>query len=200
VSLARRAVALGLALAGLMPASLAGADSFTPVRLGLTVTPVARRHVKLPVTVQVSADAGAFDPATAPLRLQVKLASECGGTYQYTPGTVLVDKLLSPQPTKGEPYSATVKGSGKPAAFGTRTVCVFVNEEGDNRTFASDQSTVVDVSRPCTSRARRYDRARRALRRLGRHKHTRQKLRRAKHKVHRTRRAARRACGPGVKL
>jgi hypothetical protein len=200
VNLARRAIALGLALAGLMPASLAGADSFTPVRLGIAVTPVARRHVKLPITVQVSADPGAFDPATGTLRLQVKLASECGGTYQYTPGTVLVDKPLSPQPAKGEPYSATVKGSGKPPAFGEQTVCVFLNEEADNRTFASDQSTLVNVSRRCTSRAARYDRARRALRRLKRHKHTRQRLKRTKHKVRRTRKAARRACGPAVKL
>jgi hypothetical protein len=200
VNPARRAIALGLALAGLMPASLAGADSFTPVRLGITVTPVARRHVKLPITVQVSADAGAFDPATAPLRVQVKLASECGGTYQYTPGTVLIDQRLSPQPVKGQPYSATVKGSRKPPAFGAQTVCVFLNEEGEDRTFASDQSTVVNVSRPCTTKAKRYDRARRALHRLKHHRHTRQKLQRAKHKVHRTRRAARRACGPGVKL
>jgi hypothetical protein len=200
VNVARRAIALGVALAGLMPASLAGADSFTPVRLGITVTPVARRHVKLPITVQVSADAGALDPATAPLRLQVKLASECGGTYQYTPGTVLVDRRLSPQPTKGQPYSATVKGGGKPTAFGAQTVCVFLNEEGDNRTFASDQSTLVNVSKPCTTKATRYDKARRALRRLKRHRHTQRKLKRAKHKVRRTRKAARRACGPGVKL
>jgi hypothetical protein len=189
-----------LALAGLMPASLAGADSFTPVRLGITVTPVARRHVKLPITVRVSADAGAFDPATAPLRLRAKLASECGGTYQYTPGTVLLDKRLSPQPVKGQPYSATVRSSGKPAAFGAQTVCLFLDEEGDNRTFASNQSTVVDVSRPCTSKATRYDRARRALRRLKRHKHSARQQRRAKLRVHRTRKAARRACGPRVKL
>jgi hypothetical protein len=193
-------VALGLVLAGLMPASLAGADSFTPVRLGITVTPKARRHAQLPITIQVSADAGALDPATAPLRIQVKLASECGGTYQYTPGTALLDARLSPQPTKSQPYSATAKGSGKPAAFGAQTVCVFLNEEGDARTFASDQSTVVNVSRPCTIKATRYDRARRSLRRIKHHRHTRQKLKHAKRKVRRTHKAARRACGPGVKL
>lgn len=200
MSAPRRAVALGLALAGLLPASLAGADSFTPVRLNIKVTPVARRHAKLPVTVQVSADPGSLDPATAPLRIQAKLASECGGTYQYTPGTVLVDTRLNPQPTKGQPYSATVNGSGKPAAFGAQTVCVFLNEEGDNRTFASDQSTVVNVSRPCTTKATRYDRARRALRHLERHEPSAAKLKQAKRKLRNTRRAARRACGPGVKL
>ena len=146
MSVVRRAAALGLVAAGADAGALAGADSFTPIRLGLTVAPVARRHVKLPVTIQISADAGALDPATAPLRIQVKLAAECGGTYQYTPGTVLLDQALSPQPTKGRAYSVTAKGSAAPA-FGEQTLCVWLNEEGEDRTFASDTSTQVNVSK-----------------------------------------------------
>jgi hypothetical protein len=201
VSRARRLAALGLVLAGALPASPAAADSFTPVRLGITVAPVARRHVKLPITVQVSADRGALDSSTSPLWIQVKLASECGGTFQYTPGTVLLDKRLDPQPSVGRGYSASFRGSGRPAEFGAQTVCVFLNEAGDQRTFASDQSTQVDVSRPCTLRAARYDRARKALRRARRHRHKHERrFRRARRRAAKARKRALRACGPGVRL
>jgi hypothetical protein len=201
VSRAGRLAAIGVLLAVSLPATLAGADSFTPVVLGIKIRPVTRRHKQLPVAVSITADAGVLDTRTAPLRLQVKLAAECGGTFQYTPGTVLIDKELSPQPTTGQAYSASAKGKGKPAKFGEQTVCAWLNEEGDNRTFASDQSTFVNVSKRCTTRAARFDRSRKALKRARKHRRAHPAtFRRAKHAAAKAHKRALKACGKGVPL
>jgi hypothetical protein len=206
----RTAVALAAAIAGalVLPAAPAGADSFTPVDLNITVAAVARRHVPLKVGVQVTADPGALDPATSPLRIRVKLAAECGGTFTTTPGTVLLDKALSPQPATGHAYSATMTGSGKPGAYGVQTVCAFLEEGGDNRMFANDTATQVNVSQPCTVDAHKYDAAHRALvkaqRQLRRSHGASARLRRLVAKrskaAARARRKARTACGTGVAL
>lgn len=191
-------------------AGTAGADSFTPVVLTVTVAPVARLHQPLKVTVAVSADAGVLDTRTAPLRIRVKLSTECGGEYTYTPGTPLLDRLLSPQPATGQPYTAAATGSGRPASYGVQTVCVFLEEEGDNRQFATDTSQTVDVSHACTARANGYDTARRALARAQRELRSarsagaRARLRRLVAdrgaRARKDRRAALKACGAGVPL
>jgi hypothetical protein len=178
-----------VAIATALPASVAGADSFTPVRLTIDAAPIARLHKPLAVTVHVSADPDALDLRTAPLRIRVKLSNECGGTFRYTSGVVLLDKRLSPQPSTGKAYSAIAHGSGRPTSYGSKVVCTFLEEEGDNRMFANDESVQTTVSKACTAAAAHYD----ALRRS----------RRAR--THRSRvlaawRAARRACGPGVPL
>jgi hypothetical protein len=191
----RRAAALGFVLAGALSSGVAGADSFTPVRLTISVTPIARLHAPLAVSVRVSADPGALDTRTGPLRVQVKLAAECGGAYQYTSGVTLLDKRLSPQPSTGRAYSALARGSGKPTAYGAQTVCTWLDEEGDNRSFASDQSLQVNVSAPCTRAASRYDALRRQRLRPG--AAAKRRRRRALAAAQRT---ARRACGPGVAL
>ncbi len=173
-----------LAVACACGASVGLADSFTPIRLQIQVPPLARLHVSLHVTVRVSADPGALDDHSGPLRAQVKLAGECGGTFQGTDGSVLLDRRLKPQPVTGHAYSATASGAGHPSIYGEQTVCTWLTDEGDGRVWASDQSVQVDVSRACTSAAARYDAARRHRGRS----------------VKRLKRAARRACGPGVKL
>jgi hypothetical protein len=175
------AIALGAAVFGVTGAV---GDSFTPVVLNVKIAPVARLHKPLRVRVTVTADAGVLDTAIAPLRIRVKLAGECGGTFEYTPGVVLLDKQLKPQPSIGHPYSATSSGSGKPNRYGTETVCVFL-EEGDDRQFATDTSEQVNVSRHCTVAAARYDAAERHRRHLV---------------AARDRRAAHRACGNGVPI
>jgi hypothetical protein len=180
-----RAAAL-LALAAAIPAAAASGDSFTPVRLTVDATPVARLGKPLTVTVGVSADPGALDPR---MRVRVKLATQCGGTFQGTSGVVLVDKPLSPRPAFGHAYSGVVRGSGRPTAYGTYVVCTYLEEEGDNRMFANDNSVQTNVSKACTTAANRYD----ALRRS-------RSARRRKSQILATRRAARRACGPGVPL
>jgi hypothetical protein len=182
---ARAVVAAAALIAAACGVSSALGDSFTPVVLNVKIAPLARLHKPLRIKVTVTADAGVLDTATAPLRIRVKLASECGGTYEYTPGVVLLDKQLKPQPSTGAAYSATTSGSGKPNRYGTQTVCVYLEEEGDDRQFATDTSDQVNVSRSCTVAAARYDLAERRHRRAA-----------AAH----DRRAARRACGPGVTL
>jgi hypothetical protein len=206
------ATAAFVATAFVLCAALAGADSFNPVRLAITIAPTARLAKPLAIDVDVSADAGALDSATAPLRIRAKLAGECGGTFDTTPGPVLIDAQLSPQPATGQPYSATARGSGKPTVYGQKTVCAFLEEEGDNRMFANDtaDAPVVVVSKPCTVAAGRYDRAVKSLARAKRQlRHAKRRANRARLKklvakrsktVARDRRAARAACGPGVPL
>jgi hypothetical protein len=185
VSRVRRLALLASALA-LLGTAAAGGDSFTPVRLGITIAPVARLHQPLTVSVDVSADPSVLDNATAPLRIRVKLAQECGGTFSTTPGVTLLDQQLRPQPATGRPYDANASGSGRPTRYGDQTVCAFLEESGDNRMFANDTSNQVNVSRKCTTAAATYDAARR--------RHARPSTLKA------DRRAARRACGPGVPL
>ena len=179
-------VALVTSAVAALLAAAAGADSFTPVRLGITIAPVARLHQPLKVSVNVSADPSVLDNATGPLRIRVKLAGECGGTFSTTPGVTLLDQQLSPQPATGRAYDANASGSGRPAHYGEQTVCAFLEESGDNRMFANDTSNQVNVSRKCTAAAATYEAARR--------RHARPSTLRA------DRRAARRACGAGVPL
>jgi hypothetical protein len=142
----RWTAALATALLVALPATLAGADSFDPVTLNVTIARTARLHHKLTVRVTVTADPGVLDTRTAPLRVAVKLASECA-TYQYTMGTVLLNRALNPQPATGHAYRATARGTGRPASVGKKTVCVWLLESGDGRVFASDQSDTVTVKR-----------------------------------------------------
>jgi hypothetical protein len=204
-------LALASTVAAVLPAALSSADSFTPVRLTVSIAPVARLDRPLRVTVAVSADAGVLDFRTAPLRARVKLAAgECAGTFATTAGPTLLDAELSPQPETGHVYSGSASGAGTPGAFGRQTVCVFLEEEGDSRQFAYDASMVVDVSQPCTAAADRFEAARHALssaqRRLRRtHRAaTRQRLRRLvarrRTAVTSDRSAALAACGSGVPL
>ena len=169
-----------------MYSAAAGADSVTPVRLAINIAPVARLHQPLRVSVDVSADPSVLDNATGPLRIRVKLAQECGGTFASTPGITLLDQQLRPQPATGRAYDANASGSGRPTRYGDQTVCAFLEETGDNRMFANDTSNEVNVSRKCTTAAATYDTARR--------RHARQSTLKA------DRSAARRACGPGVPL
>jgi hypothetical protein len=167
-----------------LAAGSATADSFTPVVMNIKLAPVARRQAPLRVKVTVTADAGVLDTATAPLRIRVKLATECGGEFATTPGVVLLDKRLNPEPATGQPYTGTATGSGKPNRYGVQTVCVFLEEAGDHRQVATDTSDQVNVSRACTVAAARYDKAERRHRRAAAN----------------DRRKARRACGGGVPL
>jgi hypothetical protein len=190
----------------------AAADSFTPVRLDITLAPIARLHMPLPVTVKVSADAGVLDTATSPLRMRAKLASECGGSFETTSGVVLLDKVMSPQPSTGHAYQGTARGSGRPTAYRSGMVCAFLEEQGDGRVYANntDNPPGVTVSPRCTQAAARYDSARAALVRAERrltHAKTQQARTHARTLVFRRsktataqRRSARAACGPGVAL
>jgi hypothetical protein len=188
----------------------AWADSFTPVGLAIGVAPVARLHAPLAITIGVSADPGVLDGSEGPLRVEVRLAPECGGTFQTTPGTTLLNAALTPPPQTGKAYASTVSGSGRPRAYGAQTVCVFLEDTDIGRVYANDESTQVTVSRSCTSAASAYDRARTSLtraRRQLRRSHRAAVRRRLKKTVAKRARTAARdklrarsACGRGVTL
>jgi hypothetical protein len=210
----RRPAVLATALAALallaVATSVAAADSFTPVQLNIAVAPVARLHAPLAINVGITADPGVLDGSEGPLRLEVKLAPECGGTFQTTPGTTLADAALTPQPATGKSYAGAVKGSGRPRAYGAQTVCAFLEDTDIGRVYADDESTQVTVSKPCTTAAGAYDLARAALARS--HKQLRHSTRAAvrrrlkrtiaarRRTVARDRRRATTACGKGVPL
>ncbi len=168
-----------LATAALVAPS-ALADSFTPIRMHVAVARVARLHKPLAVTVSVSADAGALDSRDGPVHALVKLTpGECGSDAESTRGAVLLNRALAPQPSPGLPYSGRTTGHGSPTAYGVQHLCVFLEDASDHRVFADDTTDyTVEVSRPCTLAAARYDRSR-----------TQANKRRARH-----------ACGPEVPL
>jgi hypothetical protein len=209
VNAARSAfVALGTLLVLTVPP--AAADSFTPVRLTTALAPVARLRARLPVTVTVSADPGVLDGHLGLLRIAVKLAPECGGTFETTPGVTLMDSPLSPQPAAGQAYSATASGSGRPQQYGVQVICTFLEDTGVDRVYANDESGQVDVSGPCTAAGRHFDAAQRALDRArrqlrdsrpGAKRRRLQRIVKARTRVlRRDRRQGVAVCGRGVKL
>ena len=186
------------------------ADSLTPIRMQVSVANVARLDKPLPVTVSVSADPGALDVRSGPLRARVKLAAgECGGVFDHTAGATLLDRELTPQPDPGEPYQGSASGSGRVGGYGVQAVCVYLQD--DYQQFATVTSDLsVDVSRPCTVSADAYDRATAAVaqarKALSRARGAAAR-RRATHALRQRRtaaatqgRRARAACGAGVTL
>ena len=102
---------------------------------------------------------------------------ECGGDFQHTPGVTLINLALSPQPTSGKAYSGTVSDRGRPLAYGSQTVCAYLEDSTVGRVYANDESLTVNVTPQCTAAGRRYDAAAKALaraRRQYRHAHGRQ--------------------------
>jgi hypothetical protein len=145
-------LAVALAAGLLIPASLAAADSFVPVSMSIAVAPVARLTAPLKVTVGVKADPGVLDTGEGPLRVEVKLAPECGGDFQNTAGVTLINLALNPPPATGKAYSGTVTDRGRPLAYGIQTVCAYLEDSTAGRVYASDQSLTVNVSPACTGR------------------------------------------------
>lgn len=202
-------VGLALGVAAISPASVS-ADSFTPVRMQVSIASVARLHQPLAVKVTVNADRGVLDVRSGSVRARVKLTdAECGGEFDHTAGTVLLDRALNPQPTPGLAYQGSAAGSGRPNAYGTMNVCVYLQD--DYQQFASDTTSYqVNVSKPCTDTAARYDRALASLRRAQRalrHAHSSAQRRHLQHVVSQraasansAMRSAQSACGPGVPL
>jgi hypothetical protein len=206
----KRIAGLALLVAELaLPSAVAGADTFTPVSVSLSFTPVARLHARFRVRARITADAGVLDVAQQPVRIGVKLATECGGDYEHTPGAAVLNKHLEPQPATGRAYAATISGWGRPTAYGPRTLCMFI-EDSVGRVYANDESDQLNVSEPCTAAGGRYDRDHRSLKRARRrlrHAHSSSARRRWRRAVARDKRALARdrrkgvtACGRGVPL
>lgn len=166
-----RALALVLLLAAL-GAPAARADGGEPVRLGVDVPAVVASASPFGVSVHVTADPGALDIRTAPLRVRVKAATECDGSFDTTPGPVLVDQPLRPDPTTGSAYDGTISSSALIHTFGDFTACTYLEQQGDGRLFAFEDSAGFSVTHPCTTftrrarvTAKRLKRTRKAMRR-----------------------------------
>jgi hypothetical protein len=165
-----RCAGLAAALVLLAAAPIARASD-EPVSLTVSAPAGLAAGVAFPVRVAVTSDPGALGAATAPLRVRVKAAGECGGSFDSTPGTVLLDAPLGP--------SGTVAGMAVARSFGTFSACAFLEQQGDDRLFAFDGSTTFAVTHGCTAFTRRATVGRRRLR----------KLRRAERHAHGARRA-----------
>lgn len=157
--------ALVPAVAGLLLATAgpAAADDFDPIALRVQAPALARADRPLSVTVTVTADPGSLTSADGPLRMRVKLAPRCGGSFAGTDGPVAIDRRLAPQPDATRAYRATASGDVTPSAAGDQSVCAFLEAEADQRQYAADVDTTVDVSQTCTSAAQKLERDRRAL-------------------------------------
>jgi hypothetical protein len=186
-----RVLLLALAV-GALGAPAARADGGEAVRLGVEVPDVVASAFPFRVDVHVTADPGALDIRSAPLQVRVKAAGECGGSFDTTPGPVLVDQQLRPDPTSGSAYDGTVSASALIHSFGDFTACAYLEEQGDGRLFAFEDSTSFSVTHPCTTFTRRASVAARRLKR------TRKAMRRA-HGARR-RALARRAAKQRAKL
>lgn len=161
----------GVAAALLLALSQTAHASDEPVTLTVDGPSVAAVGVPFRLTTEVAADARALDARTAPLRIRVRLASECGGTFDSTPGTTVIDAELQPAPATGKAYDRRFARTLTLPSLGTLTACAFLEEEGDNRMFAFDSSTQIALTKRCTAAARlaserskRVTSARRALR------------------------------------
>lgn len=129
------------ALAATVPSALADID---PVRLLVTVPSKVYAGQHRTIRVTVDADKGAFDIANLPIKAQVKLATSCRGTFEATSGRIIIDKALSPQPSKGAELHATA--SAKPSFPKARSyaVCTYITD-ADPRQFATDVETTLRV-------------------------------------------------------
>jgi len=134
-----------LVLAAGAGAPLAQAD-IDPVRLTVTAPATARTGSTATVSVAVAADAGALDPRVGTLRVGVRLAPECGGSFATTSGPTVIDAVaLTPQPAAGAAYAATIRGTATVPTSATLTACTYlVDDEG--RQFATDTDSAVVVS------------------------------------------------------
>jgi hypothetical protein len=187
----RRALAVALVL-GCVVASSAWAEGGERLTMGVSVPGVVASGVGFPVRVTVK---GPLTDATAPLRVRVKAAAECGASFDSTPGAVLLDAPLG--------SSGTASGRASTTTFGTFTACAFLEQQGDDRLFAFDDSTSFAVTHACTTFTRRAAAARSSLRKVRkamRHAHGAQRrelARRAaglRHKLGRANAGRRRAC------
>lgn len=152
----RRAAALA-AVAALVLTSAASAGD-EPVTMDVNMPGVVASGIGFPVRVTVTSDPRALGTATAPLRVRVKAAAECGGSFDSTPGAVLLDAPLG--------ANGSAAGRASTTAFGTFTACAFLEQQGDDRLFAFDDSTSFAVTHACTTFTRRAVAARSSLRKV----------------------------------
>jgi hypothetical protein len=155
--------AIALAATLLAAAATPAAGQGEIVRLSITVAPVVAAGPPIPVTVAVDADRGALSSRTDHLRLRVRYAAECAGTFAGTPGPVAIDTQIPDPGTANTTYHAALTGSAAVASLGAHSVCAFLEEEGTGRLFAQDSDTQFQATAGCTAASRTNARAAAAL-------------------------------------
>jgi hypothetical protein len=142
-AIAATAAALGL----LLTAQLAAANELgEPVTISADAPPIVAAGASFRVGADVEADPGALDIATQPVRLRIRLAPECGGSFAGTDGPTILDRVL-PAPVPGSAYRATLSTRASIGALGPETVCAYV-EDADERQFATDIEAGLTVVTP----------------------------------------------------
>jgi hypothetical protein len=197
--LSRGAVAVLGGLAALLAfAGTAGAALLEPVTITATAPdPRVVAGSPFELEVAVEAEAGTLDIAAQPLRVRVKLAPQCGGSFIGTPGPAALEQTL-PTPAAGAAYRQLVSGKVTVASPGEEVVCAFL-EDAQERQFATDTEEEVTVLAPgaaapgtptqaaksCTSATRQMKTSKRKLKRLEHRIHKLQKKLRKAHGRHR---------------
>jgi len=144
-----RPTAAGLALAGLIAVMMPAAARATPdelVRIGVQAPALVAAHGVFPINFTVNADAGALDVRQAPVRLRVRFAPGCGAFFDATPGPILLDRVLDPQPSPGRAYAISVGTRDALMTPGSYTVCAYLEQFGDDRVFAEDTDSQITVT------------------------------------------------------
>lgn len=137
------AVVLGGLTALLIVAATAGAALLEPVTITATAPgPQVSAGTPFKLEVAVEAEAGALAIAAPPLRVRVKLAPECGGSFAGTAGPAAFEGTL-PAPGAG-PYKQLVSGKATAASPGTDVICAFL-EDATERQFATDTEEEITV-------------------------------------------------------
>jgi hypothetical protein len=178
------APALAAAVVSLLAAEPAAAEFGEPVSVTAQAPATVAAGAPFPLTVDVSAEAGALDIAAQPLRLRVRFAPECGGSFAGTEGPTAIDQAL-PAPRPGALYAETVSTRAKIGTLGPQTVCAFL-EDSQERQFATDTEGTLTVIPPCPVAKRSMGRLKRRLAASGR------RLRALRHRRRRARGTQRR--------
>lgn len=181
----KRAAVLLLAALGvaLLTAQPAAAVLDEPVSVTAQAPEAVAAGTAFPLRVDVAAEPGALDIAAQPLRLRVRFAPECGGSFAGTEGPTAIDRVL-PGPAPGAAYAQSVSVRAKLGAPGPETVCAFL-EDADERQFATGTEETLTVVPPCPAARRKVGKLKQRLARIDRRA---RKLRRAKHDAERARR------------
>jgi hypothetical protein len=132
----------------LLASSSVASGALEPVTITARAPGSATAGSPFEIQVAVEAEPGALDIAAAPLRVRVKLAPECGGSFAGTQGPVALDTPL-PAPAPSQPYAQTVSAQVTEADPGTETICAFL-EDAQERQFATDTGSEVKITPPST--------------------------------------------------
>lgn len=168
----RRGAAVVLAglAALLVVVATAGAALIEPVTITATAPePRIAAGTPFKLEVAVEAEAGTLDLAARPLRVRVKLAPECGGSFAGTPGPAAYEATLAGPPA-GAALKQTLSGNVTVASPGTEVVCAFL-EDATERQFATDTEEEVTVLtagavKQCTAATKQLTATKKKLRRL----------------------------------